>query len=137
MLDRAEQRSKQLGIANTQKNPLTEVNQEPVSQPPSGGVAAVKRQNTRRKSASSPQKQKNTLTMTRRTPSKRTANNGAENENEEAKENLDVALEINITAGHNVQVKCSICIEQPLFCIYAVAFGFLGASRSRGTRNRC
>lgn len=100
MLDRAEQRSKHLGIANTQKIPLNEVNQQDGRSPPSSSSSSgVKRQNTRRKSAASPQKQKNTLTMTRNvgTPSKR-------RDDEEAKENLDVALEINITAGHNVQV---------------------------------
>lgn len=112
MLDRAEQRSKQLGMVQAQKTPLTEHNQEPANQPPaistSGGVnAVVKRQNTRRKSASSPQKhQKSTLTLTRNmgTPSKRQPPNEQEIDGEASKENLDVALEINITAGHNVQV---------------------------------
>lgn len=112
MLDRAEQRSKQLGIA---KAPLNEANHQQQQQHqeaapqklPSGGVTTVKRQNTRRKSTTaSPQKQKSTLTMTRNvtgSPSKRALAN-TPNEAEASKENLDVALEINITAGHNVQV---------------------------------
>lgn len=107
MLDRAEQRSKHLGIANTQKVPLTETANPEQTLPPAGGVTTVKRQNTRRKSltSSSPQKQKNTVTMTRHigTPSKRLAN--TDRDDDESKENLDVGLEINITAGHNVQVK--------------------------------
>lgn len=96
MLERAEQRSKNLGITSAQKLPLTEANNDQ----PSTSASMKRQNNTQQRKSTSPQK-KNTLTMTRNVmPAKRNVS-----EQDESKENCDVALEINITAGHNVQVS--------------------------------
>lgn len=94
MLELAEQRSKALGMTSTNKFPLAEYNQE-------ASLNTMKSQSSPKKSPSPTKKssvlrkESNSL-MSKNTPQRMSA---------DAKENVDVALEINITTGPNVQVS--------------------------------
>lgn len=107
MLERAEQRSKTLGITSTSKFPLTEYNQD--NSKLSGTGTSHRQQSSPRKS-STPTKRasatQNTLThrsdTTTTTPKK---GQQLHRVSAETKENVDLALEINITTGPNVQVS--------------------------------
>lgn len=95
MLELAEERSKTLGISSTNKFPLAEYNQE-------ASVNTMKNQNSPKKSPSPTKKcsvvRKESNSVMSKNPSQRMSSN-------DAKENVDVALEINITTGPNVQVS--------------------------------
>lgn len=102
-LQSAENRSKKLGISNMSKLPLTESNVK----------ATPLRQNSMKSNVGSPKRSKSTdkkSSMVSPSPSKngRLALRTFPTEREvsiDAKENADLALEINITTGPNVQVK--------------------------------
>ncbi|KAJ6649350.1 Anillin [Pseudolycoriella hygida] len=92
MLELAEQRSKALGMTSTNKFPLAEYNQEESA-------------NSSPKKSSSPTKSytvvhKDSNSMVKCTPQRKSS--------AESKENVDVALEINITTGPNVQVQVEV-----------------------------
>lgn len=95
MLELAEQRSKALGMTSTNKFPLAEYNQE-------ASLNTMKSQSSPKKSPSPTKKcsvirkESNTSNM-KSTPQRMSS--------ADAKENVDVALEINITTGPNVQVN--------------------------------
>lgn len=94
MLDLAEQRSKALGMTSTNKFPLAEYNQETSS-------STVKSQTSPKKSAS-PTK---CSVLRKESNSLMSKNTSQRMSSADAKENVDVALEINITTGPNVQVS--------------------------------
>lgn len=96
MLELAEERSKTLGISSTNKFPLTEYNQE-------ASVNTMKNQNSAKNSPSPTKKcsvvrKESNAVMSKNTPQRVSSSN-------DTKENVDVALEINITTGPNVQVS--------------------------------
>lgn len=104
MLELAEQRSKALGMTSTNKFPLTEYNQEASSN-------TVKSQSSPKKSPSPSKKcsvlrKESNSTMSKQTPQRMSS--------ADAKENVDVALEINITTGPNVQVNfyCYVLVKK-------------------------
>lgn len=99
MLERTEQRSKALGISNASKYPLAEFNQ-----------AASTTTNTRNKQQTSPRKTptkrstgaiSKSDSLSSKSPSKHQVHRVVTGE---TKENCDLAFEINITTGANVQV---------------------------------
>lgn len=108
MLERAEQRSKALGISSTSKFPLSQYNQD----------ATTTNASTSPKKSTSSSPTKSSFSIT--TPSKKSINkdgtlsktsttkivkNITERQNSsDSKENVDLAVEINITTGPNVQV---------------------------------
>lgn len=94
MLDLAEQRSKALGMTSTNKFPLAEYNQEASS-------STTKNQNSPKKSTS-PTK---CSVLRKESNSLMSKNTSQRMSSADAKENVDVALEINITTGPNVQVS--------------------------------
>lgn len=116
-MENAQNRSKKLGLANGNlKVPLTEnnVNETPTRQnsTKSRTVSASpkRRQSTDRKAASSV----TSPSVKNRAVALRTVNSSLKESksalNIDAKENCDLALEINITTGPNVQVKKALCI---------------------------
>lgn len=95
MLDLAEQRSKALGMTSTNKFPLAEYNQE-ASLNNTKNQSSPKKSPSPTKKCSVLRKESNSL-MSKNTPQRMSS--------ADAKENVDVALEINITTGPNVQVS--------------------------------
>lgn len=109
MLERAEQRSKALGISSTSKFPLSQYNQD---------ATTTTNASTSPKKSTSSSPTKSSFSIT--TPSKKSINkdgtlsktsttkivkNITERQNSsDSKENVDLAVEINITTGPNVQV---------------------------------
>lgn len=108
-MERAEQRSKALGITSTSKFPLTDYNQDNSKL---SGTTTRKQQSSPRKS-STPTKRstatQNTLNRSDATPRK---GQNVHRVSAETKENVDLALEINIKTGPNVQVNIK---HVPLF----------------------
>lgn len=99
MLERAEQRSKALGITNKSKFPLTEYNQEPAITPHKTITSPLKK-------TPSPTKQTTTIDETPSSSAKKQIHRtgSVQVSTKESKENCDLAVEINITTGPNVQV---------------------------------
>lgn len=94
MLELAEQRSKALGMTSTNKFPLTEYNE-------GTSFNTAKNKNSPKKSPS-PTKKNSIM----RKESNSTMSNASQRTlSVDAKENVDLALEINITTGPNVQVS--------------------------------
>lgn len=105
-MENAQNRSKKLGISDMSKVPLTESNVK----------ATTSRQKSTKSKTASPQRCQSTDRMTsiaspsvkNRAVQLRTTNNLSDETkksfNIDAKENVDLALEINITTGPNVQV---------------------------------
>lgn len=132
MLERAEQRSKQLGLpASASKFPLAESNADPSGNSTSTSTETRSRKPSRdspsRKAAApqppktTPQKKSTTTTTTTVSRSASSARrrsidedesrrigNTAVSISEASKENCDVALEINITTASNVQVQVEV-----------------------------
>lgn len=94
MLELAEQRSKALGMTSTNKFPLAEYNQE-------ASLSTIKNQNSPKKSPSPTKK----CSVLRKESNSIMSKNTPRMSSSDAKENVDVALEINITTGPNVQVS--------------------------------
>lgn len=113
MLDRAEQRSKVLGISSASKIPLSEYNQESIN---TSSISPSKKSissSPTKTSFSSPSKKiiNRDGTMTRTTNTKIVKNITEREDVNDSKENVDLAVEINITTGPNIQViiqnKCN------------------------------
>lgn len=131
MLERAEQRSKALGITNKAKIPLTEYNQEPIT--PHKTVTS-----TTTKKTPSPTKRTTINKDTQQSPSPsssslakkqihRSGSIHVSSTTKESKENVDLAVEINITTGPNVQV----IIFASIICINSIqTFIFLDTGGS-------
>lgn len=119
MLERAEQRSKALGITNKAKIPLTEYNQEMItphktvttSSPTKKTPSPTKRSIIPRETPQSPS------STSARKQIHRTGSNSihVSSSTKESKENCDLAVEINITTGPNVQVIIVILLIIVLF----------------------
>lgn len=104
MLELAEQRSKDLGMSSTNKFPLAESNQE-------ASLNAMKNQNSRKNSPSPTKKSSVGRSGSSNSLSKNSSTQRITS-SIDAKENVDVALEINITTGPNVQViSCIVNVE--------------------------
>ncbi|XP_037051625.1 anillin [Bradysia coprophila] len=97
MLELAEERSKTLGISSTNKFPLTEYNQE-------ASVNTMKNQNSPKKSPSPTKK----YSVVRKESNMSKNSSQRMSSPNDTKENVDVALEINITTGPNVQVQVEV-----------------------------
>lgn len=102
-LENAQNRSKKLGISNMSKVPLTESNAKatPSRQQSVKAKNSPKRRQSTERNISSPSTKNRAVAL-------RTVNNSVSDNmntlNIDAKENVDLALEINITTGPNVQV---------------------------------
>lgn len=128
MLELAEQRSKELGMTSTNKFPLAEYNQE-------ASLNSIKNKNSPTKSPSPTKKYSVVRKESNSLMSKNTAQRTA---SADAKENVDVALEINITTGPNVQVSeftnlFIVCKQKKIIFFHEF---LLGSSRSRRAGNR-
>lgn len=102
-MENAQNRSKKLGISNMSKVPLTESNAKatPSRQQSVKAKNSPKRRQSTERNISSPSTKNRAVAL-------RTVNNSVSDTmntlNIDAKENVDLALEINITTGPNVQV---------------------------------
>lgn len=109
MLERAEQRSKALGISSTSKFPLSQYNQDNTT------TSAATSPSKKLASSSSPTKSSFSVSPSKKSYNKdgtlskmsttKIVKNITERQNSsDSKENVDLAVEINITTGPNVQV---------------------------------
>lgn len=101
MLERTEQRSKALGISNAAKYPLAEFNQATTTTNTRGNQQTSPRKTPTKRSTGTISKSDS---LSSKSPSKHQVHRVVTGE---TKENCDLAFEINITTGANVQVIIS------------------------------
>lgn len=95
-MERAEKRSKNLGLTNTSKFPLSDYNQAVEK----ASVSPAKTMNSSRKSPS-----KESMNSSTKSIASKITHSIQEACEKSTKENVDVAVEINITTSPNVQVN--------------------------------
>lgn len=123
ILENVEKRSKALGISNISKIPLTESNVEKQQQQK---PQRQQQQHSLKQKTESPKRTKTSSIVCRtdKSPNNKIVQRTSDhNISIDSKENVDLALEINITTGPNVQVTEIIALERSLiFCFLIFSF---------------